>query len=579
MLLFAAETILILLGIVVVGYGPVRLLVGRPGYRVLAAAPSVGLLVIVVLGGFTALADSGGIQVPLVTELLLVALASTLIGARDVFRVWRWSAVDWSSLAMRASGAGIVVATSVVWFIYLYRSIWKWGTLPVASMNNDVLSYAYLSRHLATLGLGSPGWIIGYDAGQIARGDVLGAFSTVIAAAFITGDELTATLPLMCGVVIAGSLAVLVAVRTTVPTSRTVPILAALLVQVGFIATYEIFQYFLAERIAVTVMTGAVAVMVIGKPSVARRCMLHALVASGLILAYPQVIIVYVGLAMGVELSIAIWRSSLSGSRRYGQVVAIPLGIGIGALFLGAYLIERVERARYLLTVVAGWPMPTVSMFQSLGLASVDASSVSLLVAVSGPLVVGVILVVLLCASRKRGRMGVGIALALLWPCTLFVRFAWVEPGSYRQWKAMALAEPFLVMSVVIGLSAFAALTQQIVPWHRVPGLVLVVFLGCWLAIGVTTRFDATSSMNVCPPTTCPIGDAYRAALQSASVEVGTSPTAVEAPGYWATMSAAYLLWGRPLALRTPTYFPSSSERTPFTVVVSEDGSVAVRRG
>ncbi len=100
--------------------------------------------------------------------------------------------------------------------------------------------------------------------------------------------------------------------------------------------------------------------------------------------------------------------------------------------------------------------MPTLSLLESLGLPDPAVVLGRPAVTIFELAAIVVVALALAVVSTRNNRSRVVTAVAMLLPFVLFARFAISEFDSYRQWKAMAFAAPFTVITVVV-LIAVAA--------------------------------------------------------------------------------------------------------------------------
>lgn len=555
---FAGATAGLLLLTMAAGYCAVRHLLRLSASATLASSLPAGVLSFVVIGGGAAIAYRGplGLAVPLACCLLAAAGAVTA-----AFDLRRRGVVAF--LGANRLGLPVTIVGACALYAWQMRAVFGFGPLATVSWNNDVLAYAYSARHLAELGSGSAGWIIGYDAGAAARGDVIGAYGVVITSGAVLGDPMRSALPLMCVAVAAIAASAFCVVSVLLPRRSGVAALAGLITTAGFAATYDAYQYFLSEKIAISITMVSLAAIAAARGCI-RIAVWQALVVAALVLAYPQAAPVQV--AMALVVAAALPRPFGRGRARTlsGRVVAVLVGTAVGLAALGPYLLERIDRARYLLRVAAGWAMPTYSLVETIGLPAPVALSRT-----SGLVLQALIVVALgfgLLCVRRRDRSRLGVALALLLPFALFVRFAFAEPDSYRQWKAMASAAPFAVVAVtIIGFVLLQAVTQRFGGKVRGSQLQLLraaaaVLLVVWLAFAMRGSYDANQSIRECLWPDCPIGSVVRAQMHRFDATAGDGPVAVNLGPYWPSMAAAYYLWGRPIAMRDPNYWATSDE-------------------
>ncbi len=240
-------TIVFVAGAALIGYGVARYLARMACVSAAVAALPTGIFAIVLVNGGTAVFYSGRLSVIVPLACLVLAGGGLVAVLVDLRR----------ARTLRPGGdllaGAIAIGGACALHMWQIRAIFGFGTLATVSWNNDVLSYAYAARHLSDLGAGSAGWIIGYDAGAAARGDVLGAYGLLVPSATLVGDSMRATMPVMCVAVAAISAAVFVLLRQILGGGRVIPLFASLITIVGYPATYDAYQYFLSEKAAIAI--------------------------------------------------------------------------------------------------------------------------------------------------------------------------------------------------------------------------------------------------------------------------------------------------------------------------------------
>ncbi len=567
LVVFVGVVLVLITVAMLIGYGVSRHVM-RLAYDVsLLIALPTGVLVVALIGGGAAVAYGG----PLGSALPIVCAALAL-GGLLTFGV--------DAVGRRVTlHSGVVASFCVIFgaaalYAWQMKAVFGFGALATVSWNNDVLSYAYAARHLADFGSGSSGWILGYDAGAAARGDVIGAYGLLVPSASLAGDSMRAALPVMCVTTAAIAAGIFGVVRLSLRGGLFIPGLAALLTVVGYPATYDAYQYFLSEKIAIGVTAVSIAGIMCIR-GVVWLALWQAFVTIALVLTYPQAVPLQA--AMGVLVGAACAGPAL----RFGSTTALRRGIAVvmgstvGLAALGPYLLERIDRARFLLTVAAGWPMPTLSLLEAVGLPDPGVTVGRPLVAIAQLVVVGVVVGLLVTVIRRHDRPTVVVAVAMLIPFMLFVRFAISEFDSYRQWKAMAFAAPFAVVAIVLLIavvSRFVLESKSVMGSPRarlVTAGAPIVVVSLWLALAFSDSFDATPSISDCPWPDCPIGSAVREDMAAYARVAGPGPVAVDLGPFWPSMTAAYYLWGRPIAMRNPNYWAMSDDSVTKTLTPS----------
>ncbi len=510
----------------------------------------IGLAFVVFSGGVLALLVDGGIR----SYLIVFWSSFALIGLVQFGALVRELLLQKTTRVLPIVCGIVVIALSVAVAVNLYREIYGLGPFVVTSRNNDILSYAYLAKQVAVLGLNEPGWIIGFDAGQAARDDVLGAFPILSGSGIVLGDELGATLPTIAGVVsiiAAGAYALL-------RTFRRVPVIAAALVSVicvvTYSAAYDMYQYFLAEKIATALVFAGLLVLRSRVP-IMSAIVMQAIIAAALLLVYPQALPVYAATA-GLFALVQDHGERAKGSvRRYTALLSLAAGMSLGLVMMGPVLLQRIERMRILLDVVAGWMMPSTTLIDAIGIrdpfaseARGDTAAVELVAAV-------LVIVITFALVRHRAKYELLFSLPLLLPFVVYVRFTLNQPDSYRQWKAMAFAAPFAVCAVALIIATIAGLGYQRWPTLRpVFRAGVVAIAAAWLVLAFQATFNPIREYGPCMWPGCPITQTVRDGYAQVDRDLQPGPTAIEAGSFWPSMTAVYLLWGHPLVLRSTTY-------------------------
>jgi hypothetical protein len=449
------------------------------------------------------------------------------------------------------------------------RTAFGSGPLAVVSWNNDVLSYAYNARHLAELGRGSPGWIAGFDVGAAAKWDVIGAFGLLVPFGYVAGDSLRATLPVMAALTIAVAMAGFLIIRVYFKGPDAVAAIGSLVFAVGFPMSYNAYQYFLAERLAIVVILAALVLCAAPRSTYAIGGV-AALATAALILAYPHV--TPIGIAVLAICVLVGAQRVKARSLRGSLYVLFAVGFGslLGSALLGQALVERIDRARGLLSVVAGWPMPTFSLAEMVGLREPLARTSRAEAAAVEIAALVLVLLVVVIMSRWRYRSMAVVCFAFLVPSLLYLRFAFAEPDSYRQWKAMAFAVPFAILAL-IGLVLIIAGVVGVDRLRFAHTQVVVALLVLGFLISASAqRYDASSDLNACLSTDCPISEDFRNDMAEVADVVGDDSVAIQRGAYWPSMAAAYLLWGRPIVMREPNYWGLSDAPATYTLYSGE---------
>lgn len=547
---FVAASGAVVFVFILAGYAPVRAIVSPEDRHSIGLAGCVGCAALVTVTGLTAVYVSRPLGGLIVGEVTVLAALGCAVLIRDIRRGSRPFQLERIDAIGIAACALLISAWSIRW-------IFGFGPLSTAAWNNDVLSYAYNARLIQELGLGSHGWIIGFDAGSATRGDVLGAYTALVPFGVLFGDSLHATMPVMSGVtavIAAGSYVIL---RRLLGAGRGVAGIGSLVFLVGFPATYDAYQFFFSERLAIAIVIASVALTVISRRTW-HLVAIQAFSTSSLLLAYPQAVPISFAMAFFAALLGLGLRAPFSIRRRLIRGFAVVAGSSVGAVALTSYLLERIERARTLLTITAGWPMPTLTLINSIGavdplsfLPSTEALVIELVAVV-------VALAIVTGLGDRPARSRAVACLTLLLPAGAYIRFAVSEPDSYRQWKAMALAAPFAVLAIVglvLLVSRLSRLDRFQMRNVAVAPLLVVVAM---VAMASHGGYYSGSDPSRCLSTDCPIGGEVRERLGGYAATAGREPVGLALGVYWPSMAGAYFLWGRPIAMRDLNYWAVS---------------------
>lgn len=547
---FVAASGAVVLTLILVGYGPVRAVLPSYDLHVIGLAGCAGCAVLVAITGVTAVYVSRPAGSLIMGEVAALAVLGAIVMVRDARR----ERAPFRRETVATIGVAVVAVLVSAWSI---RWLFGFGPLATAAWNNDVLSYAFNARLIEEMGLGSEGWIIGFDAGGAARSDVLGAYTALVPFGLLFGDSLHATMPVMAGVTAvttSGSYGIL---RRLFRASRGVAAIGCLVFFVSFPATYNSYQYFFSERLAIAIILASVALSALSR-STWHLIAIQGVATSGLLLAYPQAVPVSFAMTtFGVVAGLGLrWPGSIR--HRLTRSVAVAGGTCAGAIVLTSYLLDRLERARGLLSVNAGWSMPTLSLAEAVG--AVDPlsflTSTEALVIESA---VAVAVLLLMIGFGDRSVRSVALAcLTLLLPMGVYIRFAIAEPDSYRQWKAMALAAPFAVLAMV----GLALLLIRLTRLYRLRihtiAVVPLLVVGVMFVMSNHGGYYSGNDPNRCLSTECPIGTDVRERLGAYAATADSKPVGVALGVFWPSMAGAYFLWGRPIAMRDLNYWAVS---------------------
>jgi hypothetical protein len=564
---FLGVAVLMIAVLAAVGYAPALIVSRDAPVRAALIAPAVGIVVLIVLGGIGALLWNGPLR------YLWAGIALSLVGLGAV--------LGWRTLRRWANGprssprepraflfAGTLMLAMFGFWVIRWYDLWAYGALPAVSWNNDILSYAYMAKVLFESGLSGSGWIIGFDAGAAARGDVLGAYVLLGTAALVTGDPLSATLPTMWAVNVSASLAAFAVMWTLSRGRALVSIVVALLVNVVSISGYQMFQYFLAEKIAIAVALAVVAVVVF-RPGVMRLAAAQAGAVAALALAYPQ----FIPIETLVVFAATILTARPGRLLSWREAGAVVVGTAVGAGLLGPYLLQRIERARALVDAPVGWSMPNSNLLDGIGLNGIWTDTGIVQVALGAVAIAGVVVMAILLLPGRRARSGL-VAIAFLTPLSVYAWLMASEPDSYRQWKAFAVASPFLVLAAGVAL-VLATDLLRLLPLPRASRLasaVAVVLALAWIGVAAERSWNPAHDITACQWGDCPIGDDVRATYARLDGEAGSGPIGVWFESGWDGMTASYLLWGRPTVMKSPSYWPTSD--APVTKTLTPGGWV-----
>ncbi len=557
---FVLTTLVFITAAGLAGYGPIRALFGPPTWLSVFASPPLGMVAVVSVCGLTAIyyPYALGVVVPLLC-LLLIAIGITVM-ARDALRRshrLRRSSDLWCGL--------LVLVSAVALGAWQIHAVFGLGPLATVSMNNDLLSYAYMGRHLADFGTGQPGWIVGFDAGSFIRSDVIGAIVILIPTGLLAGDTMHATMPLMSAVTSMVALAGFVLLRQILQRRAFLAATAGVLMVTGYAATYNSYQYFLAEKIGILILLVSATTIIASRRAVYVAGWQTA-VTIALIATYPQMV------PLQLLIAIVIAASCVGASVCFRRIIAVRrasavvVGTIVGGVLLAPYVVDRIDRARLLLDVVAGWPMPTFSLLEMLGIRDPFVGIGRPAVTLVETAMLGLVLVVLLTVVRRTRRMTVIALLGLLLPAVVFLRFASVDPDSYRQWKAMAWAAPFVILVVVATIALVAEVVFSRYGRVRLSNAIPIAIVLVWLVMAFSSSFNPTPDIEHCSWGDCPISAQVRSELAGYAKTAGTDTVTIARGSHWPSMTAAYFLWGRPIVMRDPTYWPISTSPTRRTL-------------
>jgi hypothetical protein len=549
---FGAAALGIIISLALVGYFPTRLFAGSATALVALTAIPVGVVVVVAVGGAIVVYFDGplGVLVPTVFAVLCGAGLAMLL--RDIVR----KQSPFRPLPEFLTGTAVLLV-AIVAAAWQVHAVFGYGPLATVSWNNDILNYAYLARQIAEFGTSQPGWIQGFNAGASARSDVPGAYVLLSGLAPIFGDTMRVTMPLMAAITAVVALCGYLLARIIAGGWHYAAAIIGVTCIVSFPATYNSYQYFLSERLALVVIFASAIAM-----TQARHwgylLGIQAVVTIALIAVYPQAIVLQLPIAITIAAMCVGRRLRFSFRTGFFRAVATAAGAGLGAVFVAQYLGERIDRARMLLSVAAGWNMPTLSFLEALGMRDPFVGYSRPELALGETLAIFALLPLLMIVVRRSERPRVLVIASLLLPSLLFVRFALTEPDSYRQWKAMAFAAPFAVVAVGVTLCLLAGTVRSWRSSRRVARVSLVVVVALWMVVAFSGRFDPTGDIKHCTWSDCPIGTVVRGQFDQYEQDAGSEQIAIARGPFWPSMAAAYFLWGRPVALRDPTYWGSS---------------------
>lgn len=578
---FVGAVLLVLIGMMLLGYlalGPLRT---RHPAALMLLSPSCGLVITIAISCGFSLGTGLPSREPVVVTILVLVGLGALRFAIDMLDPLRRD-VFWC--CTRSLLAGLVLITSTITYsVYSFRALWGQGYLPAVSWNNDILIYAYHAKYMAVAGSGSQGWIDGFDNWWSLTHDVPGSFSLLVPTGAVLGDELHATMPTLCALVCASVLSAFVLLHFVARVNLLVSALASLIIPVTFSFSYNSYQFFLSERIAICIVLFAIAYFSLA--SRARTILAaQALITFTLLLSYEHALVFEIPLAAGAIATVPVadkWGFSRDGLRK---LVHFGLGTALGALLLAPHLAALFSRFKSLATTPAGWPMPTTTMLQALGLQSIDIAVITVeqrvvLYAIASACAVLAISVGANYIATGRINQRVLLTILLLLPYAAFCYLALNEPGSYRQWKAMAFAVPFLVIAVAMTLQSVTDLASRS-RWvgTRASAMIGIVIVALWLGAVAHHTFRPTDWITNCVWLECPVNDRVREEFAQVEPQLGNQLTAVDMGSFWPSMAAVYLLWGHPLALRQPTYYSVSNSQARQAVTYAPDGTVTLVR-
>ncbi len=148
------------------------------------------------------------------------------------------------------------------------------------------------------------------------------------------------------------------------------------------------------------------------------------------------------------------------------------------------------------------------------------------------------------------------VVVAFLAPLVVYVWVVANEPDSYRQWKAFAIASPFLVLAGGVFLASVADLARPYSRARPIIAAAIVLAVTAWVGFAAVKSWDPSSGITSCQWSDCPIGDDVRSHYAILVADAGPGPVGVALEAGWASMTAAYFLWGRPTSMRSVSYWP-----------------------
>lgn len=243
--------------------------------------------------------------------------------------------------------------------------------------------------------------------------------------------------------------------------ARAAPALIAGTLLLSWAFTFNAFAYFLAQVWGLAFGLALIAVLLTrerGIPAVATAVVLSVAGA----LTYNPTGAMYAVTALVLGVWLAGWDAVQKRPLMSSPGLALAGGVALGGVLFISVWRPTVERLGELSDVAAGWPMPTAPLWAAAGVPITQLGT-------SGRQIVGWSCVIAAVAgagwlSAAPGRRLLARSWPLLIPCAAWVQRAASEPGSYRQWKAFAYAQPVLLLGIACGVILLARRAAALAP-------------------------------------------------------------------------------------------------------------------
>ena len=513
-----------------------------------ALAPMFGVATASIFGWYWSSTVGGPLAGPLLAFVATMAVVGVglLVAQRDHL----------AALARSATRAAALVAVDVAVLTAIFLPLVPLGRFTSVSLgNNDVASYALVTDSLLRDGVDGEDHVEAIDLGDVAQGDVFGAYTFLgVGASILQQPAWKITWVAMGAAHVLCVLALTSLGRVVFGAARLPSAVVAIAACSTYLFLYMAGQYFLAQLIGIAAVT--LLVVVLAASGAAPAAILPALGASAallvsLVMCYPHMALVG---APGWSLP-PLAAASRWGLRGMTRVVATGVGAAVvAAAVISERLIASIKRTLELGDNVQGFNIPTIAPSQVFGFQRQLAYPWST-ATIAASVAIGLVAVLAFwAAARRRDHSAFAAAAIVLVAFGVYgVLIVTAGREAYTAAKWLAFFQPMVFVSVVcLALAAIAG--------HRWAGLRSVSALG-----GACVAAIAMNGHTAVEPVYRQVGSVLSvelAAINESKDVRALDEVNVDLPSFWETLWSVYFLRERFVSPVSAYYYPMAPPQT-----------------
>lgn len=400
-------------------------------------------------------------------------------------------------------GIGLLFSSFAVWFHPYFRHPSIRGGAPFSNANNDLAIYVISADNFLNAGFKEFGRVVGYQAGILTNFEVAGSSSLVTFVSRFTQNAVWRSTNLAMLIVIALTIFGLYILMRR----WSIPILVALPAAIWLLsAPYARLpqqNYFLSQAISRL----ALVLAIVGIDAVLRdKARVHQIqgvvaIASATwlsLVTYPAGSIssgaVLLGVLMAYLLSsllpISSTRISIVRFLTVGMAFLLPLPLVISRWSLITSNVSLYSKAN-----VTGWPAPTTSFLNWIGIPSLGLSWLD--ISISVILLIGLVLTLTRIGRFNDQESFLGLLVLLTIACAHISLALLLGQNAYQVWKFLATVQPVALAGLVV--FTFWSLKTETIGLGKNFSLVISILLFVLVGINVKASSDTYRSKTQIP--------------------------------------------------------------------------------